>query len=222
MRQSDRVTVLLAEDHAVVREGTREMLERDSRIEVVGEASDGQSAIAIAQSQEADVLLLDISLPVCNGVDVTRAVAAIEGGPRVLILSAHDDAGYVTATLAAGASGYLLKTATSREVVSAILAVAADEIVLDHAVASVAFSAAAGGGAGPLLTPREFEVLRRAALGQRTKEIACALAVSTRTVESHFTSIFNKLGVNSRLEAVVEATARGIVRLDNEPRDSTS
>ena len=216
MRQVDRVTVLLAEDHAVVREGTRQMLERDPRIDVVGEAPDGQAAIELSESLAPDVLLLDISLPLCNGVEVTRAVRALSDAPRVLVLSAYDDAGYVTATLAAGASGYLLKTASGQEVLSAIVAVAADEVVLDHSVAALAFSAAAGGSSGSLLSERETDVLNLAAAGHRTKEIAARLSLSTRTVESHFTSIFNKLGVDSRLEAVMQASERGLLSHDED------
>lgn len=213
---SDPVNVLLAEDHAVVREGTREMLERDPRIHVIGEASDGEAALALCESLAPDVLVLDISLPLRNGVEVARSVAAMTDGPRVLILTAYDDAGYVTETLAAGASGYLLKTASGDDVLTAIMAVAAGEIVLDPSVAPIAFKATAGGGTESTLTERETEVLRLAASGRRTKEIAAELSLSTRTVESHFTSIFNKLGVDGRLEAVVQAAARGIVQLEDE------
>ena len=199
-----------------MREGTRQMLERDARVSVIGEAADGEAAVALCASLAPDVLLLDISLPLRNGVEVTRSVTALENGPQVLILSAYDDAGYVTATLAAGASGYLLKTASGDDVISAIIAVASGEVVLDPSVAQIAFKASAGGGTQSSLTEREVEVLRLAGAGQRTKEIAAELSLSTRTVESHFTSIFNKLGVDNRLEAVVQAAARGIVQLEDE------
>lgn len=211
MREPRSITVVLAEDHAVVREGTRQMLECDARISVVGEAADGQTAIDLVRSLAPDVLLLDMTLPGRNGVDVTRAVRSMPNGVRVLILSAHDDVGYVNDALAAGAAGYLLKTASSDVVVSAIAAVAADEIVLDPVVARVAFSVAAGGDDGPILTEREVDILRLAATGKRTKEIAAELSLSSRTVESHLTSIFNKLGVESRLEAIVAAVGLGIL-----------
>lgn len=211
------VTVVLAEDHAVVREGTRQMLEGEGLITVVGEAADGPSAVEMTRELEPDVLLLDMSLPIQNGIAVTQDVRALEHPPHVLILSAYDDTDYVTAALAAGAGGYLLKTAGSRDVVAAILAVSRGDIVLHPAVARRVLGEGAGelGGAG--LSGRELEVLQHAARGLRTREIAAALDVSTWTVESHFTSIFNKLGASTRTEAVLRAVARGWVNPERWP-----
>jgi DNA-binding NarL/FixJ family response regulator len=216
MRRQGPVTVVLAEDHAMVREGTRQMLEREQAIDVLGEAPDGPAAIELVRSLSPCVLLLDMGLPLSDGLEVTRAVRSLPAPPRVLILSAHDDAGYVDASLSAGASGYLLKTAAVREVVAAILAVANGELVLHRAVARQALSSAAAGCPAESLTGREIDVLRLLATGMRTREIAASLSLSTRTVESHFTSIFNKLGVDNRVEAVVRAAARGLVSI--EPR----
>lgn len=211
------VTVVIAEDHAVVREGTRQMLDRDELITVVGEAVDGPTAVTQVAELSPDVLLLDMSLPILNGIEVTRQVRSRPNPPNVLILSAYDDTDYVTAALAAGAGGYLLKTAGSQEVIAAILAVSRGDVVLHPAVARKALDQHAGGGPGGALSERELEVLRLAARGERTREIATELSVSTRTVESHFTSIYNKLGVTSRTEAVLYAAAHGWVSSEHGP-----
>ncbi len=209
--------VLLAEDHAVVREGTREILAQGAGIVVVGEAADGAEAVALAERLRPDVVLLDLSLPVLNGIEATRRIRAHPRPPHVLILSAYDDEDYVVAAVEAGASGYLLKTVHADDVLAAIRAVARGEIVLHPTVAHQLVARAAHGGAPDTLTARELEVLRLAARGNRTREIAAQLALSSRTIEAHFTSIFNKLGVSTRAEAIVHAASRGWVSLEREP-----
>jgi DNA-binding NarL/FixJ family response regulator len=211
-----RLRVLLAEDHAVVREGTRQILERDPELYVVGEAADGAEVVALAARLAPDVVLLDMSLPVMNGVEATRRIRALAQPPHVLILSAYDDEDYVVAAIEAGASGYLLKTAHADDVVAAIRAVARGEVVLHPAVARHLMGRRSDGDR-ETLTTRELEILRLAARGQRTRDIAAHLAVSARTVEAHFTAIFNKLGVSTRTEAIVHAASRGWVRLEREP-----
>ena len=211
-----RLRVLLAEDHAVVREGTRRILEQDLELTVVGEAADGAEVVSLAARLRPDVVLLDLSLPVINGVEATRRIRALERPPFVLILSAYDDEDYVVAAIDAGASGYLLKTAHAADVVAAIRAVARGEVVLHPAVAGHLVRHGNHGEREPL-TARELDILRLAARGQRTKDIASHLSVSTRTVDAHFTGIFNKLGVSSRTEAIVHAASRGWVRLEREP-----
>ena len=209
--------VLLAEDHAVVREGTREILAQGAGIVVVGEAADGAEAVALAERLRPDVVLLDLSLPVLNGIEATRRIRAHPRPPHVLILSAYDDEDYVVAAVEAGASGYLLKTVHADDVLAAIRAVARGEIVLHPTVAHQLVARAAHGGAPDTLTARELEVLQLAARGNRTREIAAQLALSSRTIEAHFTSIFNKLGVSTRAEAIVHAASRGWVSLEREP-----
>lgn len=211
----ERIRVLLAEDHAVVREGTRGILEADPRISVVGEAADGAEAIDLARDLSPDVVLLDIAMPLLNGVEATRRIRSLEPPPYVLVLSAYDDVDYAQAALAAGASGYLLKTAHAADVVAAIHSVAQGEVVLHPTVARKLL------GHRPrddthLLSQREIQVLRHAATGARNREIAEALGVGTRTVEGHLTSIFNKLGVSSRTEAIVHAAASGLLDLSAE------
>ena len=212
-----RLRVLLAEDHAVVREGTRQILEQDPDIDVVGEAADGAEVVALAGQTHPDVVLLDLSLPVMNGVEATRRITAEHAGTRVLILSAYDDEDYVVAAIEAGATGYLLKSAHAADVIAAIRAVARGEVVLHPSVARHLVVRATEGPVREPLTARELEILRLAARGQRTREIAERLALSTRTVEAHFTGIFNKLGVSTRTEAIVHAASRGWVSLEREP-----
>ncbi len=210
--------VLLAEDHAVVREGTRQMLERDKDLIVVGEAADGLEVVAMAAMLSPDVVLLDLSMPRMNGIEATRRIRAADSAPHVLVLSAYDDEDYVVAAIEAGAAGYLLKTAHASEVIAAIRAVAGGQIVLDPKVARHVMGRRGDSVQPDQPTPREVEILRLAAHGLRTRDIADELGVSTRTVEAHFTNIYNRLGVASRTEAIVRAASRGWVSLDRELR----
>jgi NarL family two-component system response regulator LiaR len=211
----ERLTVLLAEDHAVVREGTREMLERDPGISVVGEAADGLSAATLAAELMPDVVLLDLGLPVLNGIETTKRIRALDAPPRVLILSAYDDEDYVFAAIEAGAGGYLPKTAHFSEVIAGLRAVAAGEVVLHPSVARKLLDGAGARRASHgLLTGSELQILRMASRGSHNKQIAAFLHVSPRTVEARFTSIFNKLGVSTRTEAIVHAASRGWLVLE--------
>ena len=213
------VRVLLAEDHAVVREGTRQIIEADASIEVVGEASDGAEVVELALRLRPDVVLLDLNMPVINGIEATRRIVTESPSARILILSAYDDEDYVSAALDAGASGYLLKSAHGHEVVAAILAVAEGQVVMDARVARQALRRRDSPAVNEP-TARELEVLRLAARGLRTKDIAVELGTSSRTIEAHFTSIFNRFGVTTRTEAVMHAAARRWIRHegDSAPR----
>jgi len=209
------VRVLLAEDHAVVREGTRQIVEADPAIEVVGEAADGAEVVALAARLRPDVVLLDLHMPVLNGIEATRQIVEDAADARILILSAYDDEDYVAAALDAGARGYLLKSAHGHEVVAAIHAVGEGQVVMDARMARRALRRRDGPAANEP-TPREIEVLRLAARGLRTKDIAAELGTSPRTIEAHFTSIFNRFGVTTRTEAVMHAAARRWIRHEGE------
>ena len=210
--------VLLAEDHAVVREGTRDILGRDPEIAVVGEADDGPTAVALAARLAPDVVLLDLALPGFNGIEATRRIGMLARPPRVLVLSAYEEPSYVRAAFAAGVQGYLPKKAHAEEVVAAIRAVARGEIVLHPTVARHVMGPGGPEDSPPLLSRRQLEVLRAAAEGQRTRDIAARLKVSTRTVETELTTIFARLGVATRTEAVSRATTAGWL----ESRDASS
>jgi DNA-binding NarL/FixJ family response regulator len=207
------IRVLIAEDHAVVREGTRQILSSDPGIEVVGEAEDGQRALDLAMLLKPDVLVLDLRLPRVTGIEVARRLATDAPSTRILVLSAYDDDDYVFAAMDAGAAGYLLKTAHGDEVVSAIHSIARGEVVLQSAVASKFLrghgNERSNGDYDEKLTDREMEILRLAALGLRNKEIADRLHLSQRTVEGHLSHVFTKLNVGSRTEAILHAAARG-------------
>jgi two-component system, NarL family, response regulator LiaR len=213
---AQRLRVFLAEDHAVVREGTREMLERDPSLDVVGEADDGPMTVSLVTELRPDVVLLDLGLPGLNGIEVARQLQTLAPPPRVLILSAYDDVDYVVAATEAGAAGYLLKTAHASAVIAAIHAAARGEVILDGRLAKELVARAGEGAANrPPLTDHERDVLSLAADGLHNREIAERLGVSIRTVESHLTNAFNKLGAGNRTEAIVRATERGWLTLHN-------
>ena len=218
----DKIRVIIAEDHAVVREGTRQLLEREDDIEVAGEAPNGAEAVALVERVNPDVAIMDISMPVMGGIEATKRIKESRPGTAVLILTAYDDDQYVFALLGAGAAGYLLKDVPSAEVVRAVRAVHAGEPVLHPAIARKLLARFASEGqveqpreGGAPLTERERDILRLAACGMSNARIADHLAVSARTVQAHLTHIFDKLGVGSRTEAVIVGLRRGVLRLED-------
>jgi len=217
-----KIRVLLAEDHVVVREGTRELIQREADMEVVGEASDGEEAIQLASKLQPDVVIMDISMPKLSGIEATKQIKALQPDTAVLILTAYDNDQYIFALLEAGAAGYLLKNVRGRELIDAIRAVHAGESVLHPAVArrvicrlvSLAPSHIESRVIEPL-SERETEVLRLAAKGISNKGIAEQLFLSPRTVQTHMGNIFNKLGVASRTEAVLYGLRKGWLTLED-------
>jgi DNA-binding NarL/FixJ family response regulator len=220
---SQNIKVLLADDHAVVRQGTRELLDREEGIDVIAEASDGKEAVQKAIRGRPDVVVMDFAMPELNGIEATRQIKAVAPGITILVLTAYDSDQYIFAFLEAGAAGYLLKDVQVDELIDAIRAVHAGESILHPAIARKVISRFARPGAqartihAPLdqLTDRELEVLKVAAKGMSNREIAQELSISVRTVQTHLTNIFNKMGVGSRTEAVVHALRKNLITLED-------
>jgi DNA-binding NarL/FixJ family response regulator len=215
------VTILLADDHVVVREGTREILERQENLKVVGQAGDGEEAVRLATQLRPDLVIMDFAMPVLNGLEATRRIKEKCPTTAVLVLTAYDDEQYVFALLEAGAAGYLLKNARASDIVTAVQAVSSGESVLAPAIARKVIERMTRGHAvarsDRLLEPlseRELEVLKLAAAGLTNREIAQRLVLSPRTVQAHLGNIFGKLQVGSRTEAVMVALKEGWLKLD--------
>jgi DNA-binding NarL/FixJ family response regulator len=210
------ITVFIAEDHTLVREGTRQILEQQADLRVVGEAERGDDAVSQVVALRPDVALLDLRLPGLNGIAAAARIVADAPAVRVLLLSAYDDEDYVLAALRAGAAGYLLKTAPGRELVEAVRAAYAGETVLAPPLARklAQYWQRAGRAGSTQLSPRELEVLRLLAGGCSNKDIAATLGISLRTVEGHLGNVFAKLGVGSRTEAVLYAVQHRLLSLE--------
>lgn len=215
----DPLRIVLAEDHPLMREGTRRVLAAQPDMVVVGEAEDGEQALALITRLKPEVAILDIHLPKLNGIAVARRLKETSPGTKVLMLTAHDDEDYILALMEIGVWGYLLKTSKTDEVVKAVRSVHSGEPVLDPAIAAkVAYlwahhKISAKDEAVNELSPRELEVLEMATRGLRNKDIADQLSISVRTVERHFSGILSKLNVSSRVEAVLFAISQHVVTL---------
>jgi DNA-binding NarL/FixJ family response regulator len=217
--QSPIIRVVIADDHAIVREGLRALVERQSGLEVVGEAADGHAAWRLACDLRPDVLVLDLSMPVAGGADAAERISKDCPTVRVLVLSMHDERGYVTRLLRAGAAGYLLKRTASAELVRAIRAVATGGTYVDPSLAGALLTEqshrparsadASRTNALASLTAREVEVLRLVSRGHSNKETAAALEIGVKTVETHKANGMAKLGLTSRAALVRFAVAEG-------------
>ncbi len=241
-RVKGRIRVLLCDDHALVREGTKRLLEEEPDIEVVGEASDGFEAVELAERLSPHVIAMDVSMPRMNGIEATKRIKNNCPGIFVLALTAYDDFAYVSRLIESGASGYILKSVRSEELIQAIRATALGECILHPDIAREVFVRIArhshsvpdprskvpetcgtshelpdrtrgypGTIPNRLLTEKETVTLRLAAKGLSNKEIAFELKVSPRTVQSHLSAVFDKLGVTSRTQAVVEGLKAGLI-----------
>ena len=217
---SQEIKLVLADDHAVVRSGTRELLEQQPDLKIVGEASNGEEAVQMAQNLQPDVIVMDVRMPKMTGIEATRRIKTESPDVKVLVLTAHDDDEYVFALLQAGANGYLLKTAEIEELVKAIRTVAAGQSALAPEVTGKVVAQFASGKSLPEviantqdqyegLTERELGILELVGKGLSNKQIGKKLFISDRTVQAHLSNIFSKLGVNSRTEAVMHAVRKG-------------
>ena len=205
---ADKITVLLVDDHALVRRGFRRLLEDDSDIAVVGEGSTGDEAIKLAKELKPKVIVMDAAMPGTNGLAATRAIMSSTPTAMVLMLSMHAEETLVRQAMAAGARGYILKNALDLDLAAAVKRVAAGETVLDPALAQ---PAALAGERNKRLTPRELEVLQLICDGLSNKEIAEKLELSANTVAVHRANIMNTLGVHKTAELVVYALQNGLV-----------
>jgi NarL family two-component system response regulator LiaR len=214
------IRVLLADDHALVREGTRRLLEAESDVQVVAEAASGEEAVEAAQRLQPDIAIMDIAMPGMGGIEATRRIKAHCPKTAVLVLSAYDDEQYLIALLEVGAAGFLLKNVHGPELVNAIRAVARGESVLQPSLTEkmmrrLTYRSHPTQRSPDLLSEREFDVLRLAARGLPNKEIARRLGLSIRTVHSHLANIFQKMQVGSRTEAVLQALRQGLISLQD-------
>jgi len=224
---SKSIRLILADDHAMLRQGTVSLLSRENDLNIVAEAGNGLQAVELTKQLKPDIVIMDIRMPVMNGIEATRAIHEECPQSRVLVLTAHDDDQYVFSLLEAGASGYILKTAPVSELIQAIRQVQVGESPLAPSIAHKVVTHMQGksgkhkssGKIDPStedLTPRELEVLQMLARGMSNQAIGKTLFISDRTVQAHFTSIFAKMKVASRLDAVVTAIRRGWLVLESE------
>ena len=214
------ITVVIADDHGLVRRGTREILEQEPTLAIVGEASSGAELVDLIAACQPDVALVDVGMPDMSGIDALERIKAEWPHVAVLVLSIHDDIEYVWKAIQAGASGYLTKDVSDRHLIDAVLTVATGGTALaphltSGLVGQVRDAAHSAEKLENALTDRELEVLERMARGHSNKAIAADLSLSPRTVEVHLTHVFKKLRAESRTHAVMLAARRGLIRIDD-------
>jgi two-component system, NarL family, response regulator LiaR len=220
--ESKKIGIVIADDHTMLREAMRSAFAQYPDLEVLAEASDGREAVAKSVEFKPDIVIMDIVMPELSGIEATKEIRRVSPTTAVLILTAYDDDRYVIGLLEAGAAGYLLKSSPGRVLVDAIRTVHAGESVLHPAI--IAKIMKYGSGPQPeeaapkgedKLSVREMEVLRLAARGMSNKDIAADLFLSVRTIKAHLGSIFNKLSVASRTEAIVKGVREGWITIEN-------
>ena len=212
------ICILLADDHPVVRDGLRALLEREADMSIVAEAADGREAVRLAEEHSPDVVIMDLAMPILNGIEATRRIVAKRPHTAVVILSMHQDESYVLGSLNAGAKGYLLKDSMRREVIEAVRAVSQGRSFLTRKVSAMLREDYIGQlrrrgleDSYELLTDREREILQLIAEGRANKEVASLLNISLTTVETHRTHILQKLDLHSVPELILYAVRKGII-----------
>jgi two-component system, NarL family, response regulator YdfI len=217
-----KINVLIADDHLVVREGLKLILETNDSYHVIGEAADGEAAIRLSEQLVPDVILMDLNMPRMSGLEAVELLRQRQPEIPVVILTTYNEDDLMRSGLLLGAKGYLLKDASRDDLFRTIEAAVRGETLLMPEVTARLFTAHAGSPAAesaardvdkPLLTDKEAQILQAVARGSRSKEIASELGIAERTVKAHLTNIYNKLGVDSRSQAVAVAAERGILRL---------
>lgn len=208
-----KLRVLLAEDQTILRQSLKALIANEPDLEVVGEAADGEEALRLVKALSPDVVVMDLSMPVMDGIQATSAIKSAFPGVKVLALTVHETRSHIRRVLQAGASGYVVKSAAAEDLINALRAVAADGVHLDPIVAArlvgTAKPAAVAKPGSEQLSGREAEVLRLIALGYANKEIAAQLDLSVKTVETFKTRAMEKLGLRSRVDIVRHAVDRG-------------
>jgi two-component system, NarL family, response regulator NreC len=210
--------ILLADDHGIVRRGLKSLLESQPGLEVIGEAADGLEALRLCSELSPDLLIVDISMPLMNGIEVASRAQKLEPAPGVIILSMHADESYIMRALDAGARGYLVKDATDEDLIPAVRAVAAGKPFFSPTVAAVLMEdyvrqlrARGLSDSYDLLTDREREILQLLAEGRSNKEVAALLDVGLSTVETHRANLMQKLNLHNTAEIVLYAVRKGII-----------
>jgi len=222
----ETITVFLAEDHAVVREGLRELINREADMQVVGEAGNGEEAVRLVNELKPDIVLMDIAMPELNGIEATRQIKESVPETCILVLTAYDNPEFISAVITAGAEGYLLKNVRGKELTNAIRTAHAGEAVLHPVIARAIFAylrlqeSKHVDEKAEVLSERELQVLQSGAEGLSNKQIAVQLSIGPRTVQTHWRNIFDKLGVCSRTEAIVHSLRKGWLTLEGEESEA--
>ena len=211
------VRIVIADDQALFRSGLAHLLQEDPRVDVVGEASNGEEAVRLAVELSPDLVLMDLKMPRLDGVEATQRLAREAPSVKVLILTSFETDGYVLQALRSGASGYLLKDSERDAIVNSILAVAAGERVIASAVANRVVDMLTGNTSGKEyydgLTRRELEILRLMAAGMANKQIAYQLKISEKTARNHVSNMYEKLNIHDRAQVALYAVRKGLVEL---------
>jgi len=215
-----KTRILLADDHKIIRDGIRALLEKTTDMEVIAEASNGREAIELAEKKSVDVVIIDVAMPDTNGIEATRQIKTNNPNMKILALSMHSDQRFVADMLRAGASGYLLKDCAGEELERAVRTILKNQVYLSPSVAGIVADGfihkpgQAGFRARDILTARELEILQLMAEGRTTKEIAYQLEVSIKTVETHRKNLFEKLNLSSIADLTKYAIREGLTSLD--------